>query len=75
MLTRWHSDADFAECTTEKHSVKFLKFTECKRKNTRQSFYTLPSVSSKTLGKVSKVCRVSTAKHSVKVIKFAECKD
>ena len=56
-----------------KNSVKFLKFTECKRKNTRQSFYTLPSVSSKTLGKVSKVCRVSGRKHSAKFVNFAEC--
>ena len=28
-LTGWNGDVDFAECTTEKHSVKFLKFVEC----------------------------------------------
>ena len=60
MLTGWHGDGDFAECTTEKHSEKFLKFAECKPK---------------TLGKVYKLCRVSTPKHSVKFIKFAECQD
>ena len=43
------------------------------RKNTRQSFSSLPSVMTKTLGKVSQLCRVSTRKHSVKFFKFAEC--
>ena len=48
-LTGWNGDVDFAECTTE---------------NTRQIFSTLPGVRNKTLGKVSKVCRVSELKHS-----------
>ena len=51
MITRWHGDGDFAECTMKKHSVKFLKFAECQAQNTRQ---TLPGVISKTLGKVLK---------------------
>ena len=33
MLTGWHGDGDFAECTTEKHSAKFLKFAECQAQN------------------------------------------
>ena len=32
-----HGDGDFAECTTEKHSAKFLKFAECQAQNTQQS--------------------------------------
>ena len=44
-----------------------------RRKNTRQSFSSLPSVKPKTLGKVCKLCRVSSP-HSVKLLKFAECK-
>ena len=59
MLTGWHGDGDFAECTMEKHSAKFLKFAECQDENTQQSFSALPSVKTKTLGKVSKLCRVS----------------
>ena len=46
-----------------------------RRKNTRQSFSTLPSVKPKTLGKVSKLCRVSIPKHSATFLKFAECLD
>ena len=46
-----------------------------RRKNTRQSFSSLPSVRTKTLGKVSQLCRVSTRKHSAKFLKFAECQD
>ena len=45
------------------------------RKNTRQSFSSLPSVRTKTLGKVSQLCRVSTRKHSAKFLKFAECEE
>ena len=71
MLTGWHGDVDFAECTTEKHSAKFsqvcrvsglkhsakfLNFAECQHENTRQSFSSLPSVRRKTLGKVSQLC-------------------
>ena len=26
MLMGWHGDGDFAECTTKKHSTKFLKY-------------------------------------------------
>ena len=72
-LTGWNGDVDFAECTTEKHSTKFLKFAECQDENTRQSFSTLPSVNTKTLGKVPQVCRVSGRKHSAKFVNFAEC--
>ena len=43
------------------------------RKNTRQSFSSLPSVRKKTLGKISQLCRVSTRKHSAKFLKFTEC--
>ena len=44
-----------------------------RRKSTRQSFSTLPSVKPKTPGKVSKVCQVSSPKHSAKFLNFAEC--
>ena len=37
MLTGWHGDDDFAECTTKKHSAKFLKFAECQAKLCRVS--------------------------------------
>ena len=57
----------------EKHSAKFLKVAECQDENTRQSFSTLPSVNTKTLGKVPQVCRVSGRKHSAKFVNFAEC--
>ena len=63
-MTGWHDDGDSAECTTEKHSTKFLKFAECQDENTRQSFSSLPSVRTKTLGKVCKLCRVPRLKHS-----------
>ena len=33
MLTGWHGDDDFAECTTKKHSAKFLNFAECQDQN------------------------------------------
>ena len=46
-----------------------------RRENTRQSFSTLLSVKTKTLGIVSKLCRVSIPKHSVTFIKFAGCQD
>ena len=32
MLTGWHGDGDFVECTMEKHLAKFLKFAECQAK-------------------------------------------
>jgi len=44
-----------------------------RRKNTRQSFSSLPSVKPKTLGKVYKLCRVSRPKHSAKFLNFTEC--
>ena len=75
MLTGWHGDVDVAECTTEKHSVKFLKFAECQAENTRQSLDTLPSVMLKTLGKQARndqilwsLCRVSIRIHSAKKV-------
>ena len=46
-----------------------------RQKNTRQSFSSLPSVRTKTLDKVSQVCRVSGRKHSAKFLKFVECQD
>ena len=73
MVTGWHGDGDFAECTTEKHSAKVVKVAECQDENTRQSFSTLPSVKTKTLGTISKLYRVSRLKHSAKFINFAEC--
>jgi len=72
MVMGWHGDGDFTECTTEKHSAKFLKVAECQDESTRQSFSTLPSVKTKTLGKVSRLYRVSSPKHSAKFINFAE---
>jgi len=58
---------------TPKHSATFLNFAECQAQNTQQSSYTLPSVKTKTLGKVSKLCRVSSKKHSAKFLNFTEC--
>ena len=40
-----------------KHSAKFLNFAECQKLNTRQSFQSLPSVRTKTLGKQAPAVR------------------
>ena len=73
MLTGWHGDGNFAECTTKKHTIKFLKVAKCPDENTRQSFSTLLSVKTKTLGKISRLYRVSSPKHSANFRNFAEC--